>query len=185
MPGVGVHRTTGATRPFWPAWVPQPTWTLAKFELLPGVLHVHRISSPYKLAGRAFRPEGTVVEFANGVKVGGEQRRRDGRAVLDRNPRADVRDRSAREGRGRQLSARRRLQAAQFALRLSGDGHSGPRADARGRRCARPAGGERGDGDLADRADAALRRSASRWARATCRTSTCCASWARCASRCC
>ena len=32
-----------------------------------------RISSPYKLAGRAFHPEGTVIEFANGVKVGGEQ----------------------------------------------------------------------------------------------------------------
>jgi 3-deoxy-7-phosphoheptulonate synthase len=38
-----------------------------------GVLRVHRISSPYKLAGRAFRPQGTVVEFSNGVKIGGEQ----------------------------------------------------------------------------------------------------------------
>jgi len=37
------------------------------------VLYVHRISSPYKLAGRGFRPEGTVVEFPNGVKVGGRQ----------------------------------------------------------------------------------------------------------------
>jgi len=37
------------------------------------VMHVHRISSPYKLAGRVFRPEGTVVEFSNGVKVGGTQ----------------------------------------------------------------------------------------------------------------
>jgi 3-deoxy-7-phosphoheptulonate synthase len=34
---------------------------------------VHRISSPYKLAGRAFRPEGTVVEFPNGAKIGGTQ----------------------------------------------------------------------------------------------------------------
>jgi 3-deoxy-7-phosphoheptulonate synthase len=34
---------------------------------------VHRISLPYKLAGRAFRPEGTVVEFSNGVKIGGEE----------------------------------------------------------------------------------------------------------------
>ena len=39
--------------------------------MLPGVHHVHRISSPYKLAGRGFRPEGTVVQFANGVTVGG------------------------------------------------------------------------------------------------------------------
>jgi 3-deoxy-7-phosphoheptulonate synthase len=46
---------------------------LSKFEVFPGVLHVHRISSPYKLAGRAFRPEGTVVEFPNGAKIGGQQ----------------------------------------------------------------------------------------------------------------
>jgi 3-deoxy-7-phosphoheptulonate synthase len=46
---------------------------LSKFEVLPGVLHVHRISAPYKLAGRAFRPEGTVVEFSNGAKIGGER----------------------------------------------------------------------------------------------------------------
>jgi len=44
---------------------------LSKFEVMPGVMNVHRISSPYKLAGRAFRPEGTVVEFANGEKLGG------------------------------------------------------------------------------------------------------------------
>jgi 3-deoxy-7-phosphoheptulonate synthase len=25
--GVNVHRTTGATRPFWPAWAPPPAWT--------------------------------------------------------------------------------------------------------------------------------------------------------------
>src|SRR6202011_752356 len=35
--------------------------------------HVHRISAPYKLAGRSFRPEGTVIEFANGVRVGGNE----------------------------------------------------------------------------------------------------------------
>jgi 3-deoxy-7-phosphoheptulonate synthase len=46
---------------------------LPKFEIMPGVMHVHRISSPYKLAGRGFRPEGTVVEFRNGVTVGGKQ----------------------------------------------------------------------------------------------------------------
>jgi 3-deoxy-7-phosphoheptulonate synthase len=45
---------------------------LSTFEVLPGVEHVHRISAPYKLAGRAFRPQGTVVEFANGATIGGE-----------------------------------------------------------------------------------------------------------------
>jgi 3-deoxy-7-phosphoheptulonate synthase len=46
---------------------------LRKFELLPGVLSVHRITAPYKLAGRPFRPEGTKVEFANGVVLGGDR----------------------------------------------------------------------------------------------------------------
>jgi len=71
--GVGVHRTTGATQTILAGVGPTASVDLSKFELLPGVLHVHRISSPYKLAGRGFRPEGTVVEFRNGVKVGGEQ----------------------------------------------------------------------------------------------------------------
>ena len=71
--GVNVHRTTGATQTILAGVGPTAHVDLSKFEVLPGVLHVHRISSPYKLAGRAFRPEGTVIEFANGVKVGGER----------------------------------------------------------------------------------------------------------------
>src|SRR5260370_24246129 len=42
-------------------------------ELLPGVQEVHRISSPYKLAGKSFRPEGTIVRLANGVEIGGKE----------------------------------------------------------------------------------------------------------------
>jgi 3-deoxy-7-phosphoheptulonate synthase len=71
--GVGVHRTTGATQTILAGVGPTASIDLTKFELLPGVLHVHRISSPYKLAGKSFRPEGTQVEFANGVKLGGTQ----------------------------------------------------------------------------------------------------------------
>ncbi|MGA9587912.1 MAG: 3-deoxy-7-phosphoheptulonate synthase [Terracidiphilus sp.] len=71
--GVGVHRTTGATQTILAGVGPTATIDLTKFENLPGVLRVHRISSPYKLAGRGFRPEGTVIEFANGVKLGGER----------------------------------------------------------------------------------------------------------------
>jgi 3-deoxy-7-phosphoheptulonate synthase len=40
-------------------------------EMFPGVQEVHRISAPYKLAGRNFRPEGTVVKFPNGLAIGG------------------------------------------------------------------------------------------------------------------
>jgi 3-deoxy-7-phosphoheptulonate synthase len=71
--GVGVHRTTGASQTILAGVGPTASVDLSKFELLPGVLHVHRISSPYKLAGRGFRPEGTVVEFRNDVKVGNER----------------------------------------------------------------------------------------------------------------
>ncbi len=71
--GVGVHRTTGALQTILAGVGPTASLDLSKFELLPGVEHVHRISSPYKLAGRGFRPEGTVVEFRHGVKIGGSQ----------------------------------------------------------------------------------------------------------------
>jgi 3-deoxy-7-phosphoheptulonate synthase len=71
--GVGVHRTTGAMQTILAGVGPTASLDLSKFELLPGVLHVHRISSPYKLAGRGWRPEGTVVEFRNGVQLGGER----------------------------------------------------------------------------------------------------------------
>jgi 3-deoxy-7-phosphoheptulonate synthase len=71
--GVDVHRTTGATQTILAGVGSTASLDLSKFEVFPGVLHVHRISAPYKLAGRAWRPEGTVVEFANGAKIGGEQ----------------------------------------------------------------------------------------------------------------
>src|SRR5258706_15274834 len=38
-----------------------------------GVQEVHRISSPYKLAGKGFRPEGTIVKLANGINIGGNE----------------------------------------------------------------------------------------------------------------
>ena len=71
--GVDVHRTTGAMQTILAAVGPTSSLDLSKFEVLAGVMHVHRISSPYKLAGRAFRPHGTVVEFPNGATIGGQQ----------------------------------------------------------------------------------------------------------------
>src|SRR5580693_5551658 len=73
MVGFNVHRTTGAIQTVL-AGVGTPTHFDHKdFELLPGVAEVVRISSPYKLAGRGFRPEGTVIHFPNGVVVGGDE----------------------------------------------------------------------------------------------------------------
>jgi 3-deoxy-7-phosphoheptulonate synthase len=71
--GVEVHRTTGEMQTILAAVGQTASLDLAKFEIMPGVMHVHRISSPYKLAGRSFRPEGTVITFRNGVTVGNKQ----------------------------------------------------------------------------------------------------------------
>jgi 3-deoxy-7-phosphoheptulonate synthase len=46
---------------------------IREVEMMPGVQEVHRISSPYKLAGRSFRPEGTVVKLGNNLEVGGKR----------------------------------------------------------------------------------------------------------------
>src|SRR6201996_7642752 len=71
--GFNVHRTTGAVQTIL-AGVGTPSHFDHKdFELLPGVAEAVRISSPYKLAGRGFRPEGTVIRFPNGVTVGGDE----------------------------------------------------------------------------------------------------------------
>src|SRR5450631_458620 len=69
--GFSVHRTTGERQTILAAVGARTDFDTRNLEVLAGVEHVHRISAPYKLAGRAFRPEGTIVEFANGLKVGG------------------------------------------------------------------------------------------------------------------
>jgi len=46
---------------------------VTEFQVLSGVHQAYRISSPYKLAGRGFRPEGTRITFPNGLVVGGDE----------------------------------------------------------------------------------------------------------------
>src|SRR6201987_6403325 len=71
--GFEVHRSTGARQTVLGAVGARPEVDIAMFEVLPGVQEVHRISSPYKLAGRSFRPEGTTVRLRNGVEIGGKE----------------------------------------------------------------------------------------------------------------
>jgi 3-deoxy-7-phosphoheptulonate synthase len=71
--GVNVHRTTGASQTILAGVGPTQALDLTAFEQMPGVMYVHRISSPYKLAGRGFRPHGSIIEFENGVKIGGNE----------------------------------------------------------------------------------------------------------------
>ena len=65
--GFEVHRSTGARQTVLGAVGRRIDFDIRDIEVLSGVHHVHRISSPYKLAARSFRPEGTIIEFRNGV----------------------------------------------------------------------------------------------------------------------
>jgi 3-deoxy-7-phosphoheptulonate synthase len=69
---LNVHRTIGVNQSILAGVGPTSGLNIDEFQLLPGVLSVHRITASYKLAGRAFRPAGTVVGFPNGAKIGGE-----------------------------------------------------------------------------------------------------------------
>ena len=70
--GFEVHRSTGALKTVLGGVGARSDFDTREVEMLAGVQEVHRISSPYRLAGRNFRPEGTVVKFANGVEIGGK-----------------------------------------------------------------------------------------------------------------
>ncbi len=71
--GFNVHRTTGAQQTILAGVGSPSTFEVTEFKVLSGVHDAYRISSPYKLAGRNFRPEGTTIKFKNGVVVGGNQ----------------------------------------------------------------------------------------------------------------
>lgn len=69
--GFDIHRSTGARYTLLGA-VGSRIADTRELELMEGVNKVVRVSSPYKLAARAFKPEGTRIE-AGGVVIGGEQ----------------------------------------------------------------------------------------------------------------
>src|ERR1700686_722051 len=71
--GFEVHRSTGARQTVLGAVGAGIDFDIRNIELMPGVQEAHRISSPYKLAGRGFRPEGTIVKLANGIEIGGNE----------------------------------------------------------------------------------------------------------------
>jgi len=71
--GFDIHRSTGEVQTVLGAVGAKPDFDTREIELLDGVQGVHRISTPYKLASRHFRPEGSVIQLGKGVAVGGEQ----------------------------------------------------------------------------------------------------------------
>ena len=69
--GMDVHRSTGATRTVLGA-VGRGHPDKGLIEMLDGVHEVLRISEPYKLASRTFKPEGSVVAVGD-VRIGGDE----------------------------------------------------------------------------------------------------------------
>ena len=69
--GMDVHRSTGVTRTVLGA-VGQGHPDKGLIEMLDGVHEVLRISEPYKLASRTFKPEPTVVTVGD-VRIGGDE----------------------------------------------------------------------------------------------------------------
>ncbi|MBZ5544631.1 MAG: 3-deoxy-7-phosphoheptulonate synthase [Acidobacteriia bacterium] len=71
--GFDIHRSTGARYTVLGAVGAKVEFDTRDIELVEGVSEVLRISAPYKLASRHFRPEGSVVPIGKGVSVGGPQ----------------------------------------------------------------------------------------------------------------
>jgi 3-deoxy-7-phosphoheptulonate synthase len=71
--GFNIHRSTGESHTVLGAVGVHPDFDPRDIELLEGVREVMRITQPYKLASRQWRPEGTIVDLGKGVKIGGPE----------------------------------------------------------------------------------------------------------------
>ena len=70
--GFDVHRSTGALRTVIGAVGGNRAFDPALVQVLDGVQEVLRITEPYKLASRTFKPENTIVSVGD-VRIGGDE----------------------------------------------------------------------------------------------------------------
>jgi 3-deoxy-7-phosphoheptulonate synthase len=70
--GFDVHRSTGSDQTVLGVVGDVASVDPREFELFDGVQEVVRVSEPYKLSSRTFRPENTVVQV-NGCAIGGKE----------------------------------------------------------------------------------------------------------------
>jgi 3-deoxy-7-phosphoheptulonate synthase len=70
--GFDVHRSTGVVHTVLGGVGGKDEFDLEVFQVMEGVKEAHRIVSPYKLASRSFRPQGTVVRVGE-VEIGDGQ----------------------------------------------------------------------------------------------------------------
>ncbi|MEO8661223.1 MAG: 3-deoxy-7-phosphoheptulonate synthase [Bryobacteraceae bacterium] len=72
MKNFTVHRSTGVVHTVLGGIGPEDDFNPAEFEVMEGVKECRRVTSPYKLASRSFRPSGTVVRIGK-VEIGGDR----------------------------------------------------------------------------------------------------------------
>ena len=70
--GFDVHRSTGALKTVIGAVGGNREYDPTLIEVMDGVQEVHRITEPYKLASRTFKPENTVITIDD-VRIGGDE----------------------------------------------------------------------------------------------------------------
>ena len=123
-------------------------------EGAPGVDHLVPILKPYKLASLQYRREQRTVLEIDGRRIGGEHFATIAGPVHRRVARGAARRRPHRQGRGRAVPARRRVQAAHLAVLVPGTrrGRAAPARRGEGRD--RPADRHRAAGRARPRAGA-------------------------------
>ena len=173
--GFDVHRSTGALRTVIGAVGGNRQFDPPLLEVLDGVQEVLRITEPYKLASRTFKPENTVITIGD-VRIGGDE------VIVMAGPcSAETEEQVEATAAAVKRAGAKILRGGAFKPRSSpysfqGLGEEGLRMLRGRRRSPQPEAGLRGHGDQPDRADREVRRTSCRSARATCRTSRCCAS---------
>jgi 3-deoxy-7-phosphoheptulonate synthase len=112
--GYDVHRSTGVSHTVLGAvGSPRTVVDPAALELIPGVREVVKISAPFKLVGRTFKPADTVVDVA-GVKVGGPE------VIVMAGPcTVETKEQVGRVARAVQASGARMLRGGAFKPRSS------------------------------------------------------------------
>ena len=154
-----------------------------KISLLSGVERVMRVSEPYKMANRKYHPQNTEIDVG-GVKIGGKKL-----GVIAGPCSVESEEQIAGIARAVKASGACALRGGAYKPRTSPYAFQGLKQN--GIKLLEHARAAPGMPIVTEIMSPALveefdrRVTSSRSARATCKTSTCCASWARRASPCC
>ncbi|MCH9031131.1 MAG: 3-deoxy-7-phosphoheptulonate synthase [candidate division Zixibacteria bacterium] len=70
--GFDIHKSTGATKTVLGVVGDTAAVDVRDYEMLPGVSEVIRVSDPFKLVGRVFKSDDTILNI-KGVKIGGKE----------------------------------------------------------------------------------------------------------------